>query len=38
MFLGNTDKVNFGWFAYDSTEGHTKVLPDFEPRLFLQID
>ncbi len=23
-FLGNTDNVNFGWFAYDSTDGHTK--------------
>ncbi len=23
-FLGNTDNVNFGWFAYDSTDGHPK--------------
>ncbi len=23
-FLGNTDNVNFGWFAYDSTDGHRK--------------
>ncbi len=29
-FLGNTDNVNFGWFAYDSTDGHPKK-PDFEP-------
>ncbi len=21
---GNTDNVNFGWFAYDSTDGHPK--------------
>ncbi len=21
-YLGNTDNVNFGWFAYDSTDGH----------------
>ncbi len=24
MFLGNTDNVNFGWFAYHSTDGHPK--------------
>ncbi len=24
-FLGNTDNVNFGWFAYDSTDGHPKT-------------
>ncbi|WP_372825510.1 hypothetical protein, partial [Polaromonas sp.] len=23
-FFGNTDNVNFGWFAYDSTDGHPK--------------
>ncbi len=23
-FLGNTDNVNFGRFAYDSTDGHPK--------------
>jgi hypothetical protein len=23
-FLGNTDNVNFGWFADDSTDGHPK--------------
>ncbi len=23
-FLGNTDNVNFGWLAYDSTDGHRK--------------
>ncbi len=23
-FLGNTDNVNFGWFAYDLTNGHPK--------------
>ncbi len=23
-FLGNTDHVNFGWFAHDSTDGHPK--------------
>ena len=23
-FLDNTDNVNFGWFAYDSTDGHQK--------------
>jgi hypothetical protein len=23
-FLGNTDNVNFGWFVYDSTDGHPK--------------
>jgi len=22
--LGNTDNLNFGWFAYDSTDGHPK--------------
>ncbi len=22
--LGNTGNVNFGWFAYDSTDGHPK--------------
>jgi hypothetical protein len=23
-FLGNTDNVNVGWFAYDLTDGHLK--------------
>ncbi len=23
-FLGNTDHLNFGWFTYDSTDGHPK--------------
>ncbi len=23
-FLDNTDNVNFGWFAYDSTDVHPK--------------
>jgi len=23
-FLGNTNNVNFGWFVYDSTDGHPK--------------
>ncbi len=30
-FLVDTDNVNFGWFAYDSTDSHPKK-PDFEPR------
>jgi len=24
-FLGNTDNMNFGWLAYDSTDSHPKM-------------
>ncbi|CDS49218.1 hypothetical protein [Polaromonas sp. CG9_12] len=29
LFLGNTDNVNFVWFANDPTDGYTKIFARF---------